>query len=283
MQPLFEYRHELAGHTTRVLELEGDGPPFLLVHGYADSADTWRLTLDRLARAERRALALDLPGFGRASTLRPGEILPQLDAVADAALDELGEPAVVVGNSLGGTVALRAAERHPELVATVPVAPAGLDMAPWFGLIERDPLLRSLLAVPVPLPGPVVRETVGRVYRALAFRDQRAVEPNVVKLFTSHHPDRVTIARYLATGRRLLPELRDPFRLERIAGPVHVVWGTKDRMVMSSGAQRLVEEVADVRVELLDGCGHCPQIERADEVARLLLALPEGVAPVAGR
>jgi pimeloyl-ACP methyl ester carboxylesterase len=54
-------------------------------------------------------------------------------------------------------------------------------------------------------------------------------------------------------------------------------------MVMSSGAQRLVEEVADVRVELLDGCGHCPQIERADEVARLLLALPEGVAPAAGR
>ncbi len=90
MQPLFEYEHELAGRRTRVLELEGDGPPLLLLHGYADSADTWRLTLDRLARANRRAFAVDLPGFGRADALEPDPILPQLDAVADAALEELG-------------------------------------------------------------------------------------------------------------------------------------------------------------------------------------------------
>src|SRR3954452_24836988 len=81
-QPLFEHRLELAGHRTRVLELEGEDPPFLLFHGYADSADTWRLTLDRLARAERRAIAVDLPGFGRASALRPLPMLPQYDEVA---------------------------------------------------------------------------------------------------------------------------------------------------------------------------------------------------------
>ncbi|HEY6779990.1 MAG TPA: alpha/beta fold hydrolase, partial [Thermoleophilaceae bacterium] len=66
MQPLFEHRITLAGYETRALELEGDGPPLLLLHGWADSADTWRLVLDRLARLERRALALDLPGFGTA-------------------------------------------------------------------------------------------------------------------------------------------------------------------------------------------------------------------------
>ncbi|MCW2990833.1 MAG: alpha/beta hydrolase fold protein, partial [Solirubrobacterales bacterium] len=64
MQPLIEYRLDLAGHATRALELEGDGPPMLLLHGFADSADTWRRTLDRLARRGRRALAVDLPGFG---------------------------------------------------------------------------------------------------------------------------------------------------------------------------------------------------------------------------
>ena len=54
MQPLFEYREAFAGYDTRVLELEGSGPPIVLLHGYADSADTWRLVLDRLARHLRQ-------------------------------------------------------------------------------------------------------------------------------------------------------------------------------------------------------------------------------------
>ncbi len=48
MQPLFEHRLDLAGYRTRALELEGDGPPLLLLHGFSDSADTWRILLDRL-------------------------------------------------------------------------------------------------------------------------------------------------------------------------------------------------------------------------------------------
>ena len=86
MQPLFEHRLELAGYEARALELEGSGPPLILLHGYSDSADTWRLTLDRLGRADRRAVALDMPGFGTAEPLGPGAILPQLDAFADAAV-----------------------------------------------------------------------------------------------------------------------------------------------------------------------------------------------------
>src|SRR6476646_9214123 len=88
MQPLIEYDLELAGFSTRALELEGEGAPIVLFHGYGDSADTWRLVLDRLARADRRAIALDLPGFGTADPLRPGEpILPQYDAFAAAAIE----------------------------------------------------------------------------------------------------------------------------------------------------------------------------------------------------
>src|SRR6478672_13931459 len=104
MQPLVEHRLELAGTRTRALELEGDGPPVLLLHGYADSADTWRAVLDRLARAGRRALAVDLPGFGACPALPPGPVLPQLDAFAADAVAHLsaegdGAEVVVAGNS----------------------------------------------------------------------------------------------------------------------------------------------------------------------------------------
>src|SRR3954470_24019017 len=185
MQPLFEHRQRFAGFETRVLELEGDGPPLVLLHGFADSADTWRVVLDRLGRSDRRAIAVDLPGFAAADPLRDGKVLPQLDrfaaAVVSAAAAEGGGDVVVAGNSLGGCVALRVAQRESLPIAgVVPVAPAGFDMAGWFVLLERDPILRTLLGVPTPMPEAIVRQVVARAYRLLAFARPGNVEGAVV-------------------------------------------------------------------------------------------------------
>jgi pimeloyl-ACP methyl ester carboxylesterase len=281
LQPLIEHRGSYGGFETRVLELEGSGPPIVLLHGYADSADTWRHVLDQLARHERRALAVDLPGFASAGVLDAGPVLEQLDrftagVVEAAAQDgEASERVVLSGNSLGGALALRAAQNDAlPLAGVVPVAPAGLDMARWFVLIEREPILRTLLALPTPLPERVVREAVGRAYRVLAFARPGKVAREVVDAFTSHHRDRPTVARYLSTGRRLLPELADPFALERITCPVLVVWGEKDRMVSPRGARTITASLPRTRVELIRDCGHCPQIEACDRLVELLLEFP---------
>jgi pimeloyl-ACP methyl ester carboxylesterase len=281
LQPLIEHRGSYGGFETRVLELEGSGPPIVLLHGYADSADTWRHVLDQLARHERRALAVDLPGFASAGVLDAGPVLEQLDrftaAVVEAAAQdgEASERVVLSGNSLGGALALRAAQNDAlPLAGVVPVAPAGLDMARWFVLIEREPILRTLLALPTPLPERDVREAVGRAYRVLAFARPGQVAREVVDAFTSHHRDRPTVARYLSTGRQLLPELADPFALERITCPVLVVWGEKDRMVSPRGARTITASLPRTRVELIRDCGHCPQIEACDRLVELLLEFP---------
>jgi len=276
VQPLFEHRLELAGFETRALELEGEGPPLLLLHGWADSADTWRLVLDRLARVDRRAVALDMPGFGTASA--PGKerpLLGQLDAFCDAALDYLAPDggAIVVGNSLGGCVALRASERA-DLAGVVPVAPAGLDMARWFVLVERDPIVRWLLASPVPLPGPVVRASVAEAYRRLAFRRPGSIDPKVVANFASHLSTKESASRALALGRKLLPELRDCFRLDRIACPVLLVWGRQDLLVFQTGAERVLQAAPEARLEVIDDCGHCPQLECPERMFELLVDFP---------
>ena len=277
-----EHRLELAGYVTRALELEGEGPPLLLFHGFSDSADTWRLTLDRLARAGRRAVALDMPGFGTADPLRDDPVLGQLDDFADAALEEFAgeEGAIVAGNSLGGCVAMRLAERA-DLAGIVPVAPAGLDMARWFVLVERDPLVRALLASPLPLPGALVRSVVAEAYRRLALRDRRAVEPLVSRTFAGHFRDRATVRAIHSTGQRLLPELRDPFRLDRISCPVLLVWGRHDLLVFQTGAQRVLDTVEDARLEVIEDCGHCPQVERPDRFCELLLDFPGRLAKAA--
>lgn len=280
MQPLIEYREEFAGSETRVLELEGEGPPLVLFHGFADSADTWRHTLDALARADRRAVAVDLPGFGSAAELKDGPVLPQLEAFGRALVKHVapGGGAIVSGNSLGGSVALRLAEAQDlGLAGIVPVAPAGLDMARWLAIIEREPLVRLVLRSPVPIPGPVLHEIVGRVYRTVAFARPGSVDRKVVSAFSSHFADRATAARFLNTGHRLFPELSDPFRLDRITCPVLIVWGKQDRMVHTAGAQRVVEALPDTRVELISGCGHCPQLEAPARFAELLIDFPEAL------
>jgi pimeloyl-ACP methyl ester carboxylesterase len=283
MEPLFEHRMEFAGFETRVLELEGRGEPVVLLHGWSDSADTWRCVLARLGREERRAVAVDLPGFGTADPLEDGPLLPQLDAFAADALAYAGEgmrgprrrkaPAgVVVGNSLGGCIALRLAERVPERIArVVALAPAGLDMARWLALIEHDQLLRVLVHAPVPFPSWVVQNTVARMYRSLAFADPDAVEPGIARTFAKHHPDRGALVRMLASGRRLLPELRDPFDFDAIRCKVQLVWGDCDRLVFHSGAKRLLAAVPGSTLELIERCGHSPHIEHADRVVELLL------------
>jgi pimeloyl-ACP methyl ester carboxylesterase len=190
----------------------------------------------------------------------------------------------VSGNSLGGCVALRAAQREKLPIAgVVPLAPAGLDMARWFALVEREPILRTLLAVPAPLPEAVVRQVVARAYQVLAFARPGGIEPGIVDAFTSHHRDRATVKRYLETGRRLIPELNHEtcLRLDRVRCPVLVVWGERDVMVAPSSAERIVAALPDTAVELIEGCGHCPQIEAADRVAELLAGFPEPLARVA--
>jgi pimeloyl-ACP methyl ester carboxylesterase len=222
-----------------------------------------------------------MPGFGEAARLdRERPVLPQLDRFAAAAVraeaEAAGREVVVSGNSLGGVASIRAAER-PELplAGIVPIAPAGLDMAQWFTIIETTPIVRALMRAPVPLPETIVREAVGRAYRQLAFTRPGAVDSTAVVSFTRHVASRRDVIRILATGRRLRPELTDGcFRLDRIQCPVLVVWGDADRMVYSSGAERILREVRGSRLEVIPNCGHCPQVERPAELARLLDGFP---------
>lgn len=274
MGVLFEYRLRLGGFETRALELEGDGTPVVLLHGWSDSADTWRPVLDRLRRRGRSAVAVDLPGYGTASHLDPEEpVLPQLDRFTRAAASHFGRtgPVVLAGNSLGGCAALRAAEAGDLPIAgVVAMAPAGLDMAGWFLVVEGERLIRLLLGSPVPVPSPVVRRAVGTVYRQVAFARPFAADARWITSFTSHVSTQADVARILSSGRRLRGELRDPFHFDRVDCPVFVIWGDSDRMVFSSGADRLLREIAGCRLEVIEGCGHCPQLEEPDRTVELL-------------
>lgn len=277
-----ERRVELGGCETRELAIDGAGTPFLLVHGFADSADTWRPLLGELAAAGRAARAIDLAGFGASAPADlGGELLPRWDAMVAEAVRRLsadhgGAAVHVAGNSLGGCLAMRAAEDPGlPLAGIVPIAPAGLHMARWFPIIESERMLRLLRRSPVPVPEVVVREVVGRVYVNLAFADRSRATPELIASFTRHLPTVARSTAILDIGRRLLPELENPFDLKAVDCPLLLVWGERDRMVFTTGAERVLRTVPYSDIEVIPGCGHCPQVEAPDELARILLGFPE--------
>src|SRR3954447_10784719 len=276
MGSVFEHRVQLPGHATRALEVDGRGPGIVLLHGWRDSADTWRPLLGELANRGRRAIAVDLPGFGEATPLHRGPVLPQLDGfVADIVGAGAGdEPVVIAGTSLGGCLALRLAE-HPgeiRLAGVVPVAPDGLELPSWFDPIEEDPLVRRLLSMPIAVPGEIVRRGKASAHRRLAFSHPSEAQKAVVEALSRDGETRADIAALLESGRQLAPELANaPFDLVGIRCPVLLVWGAYDRMLPHTDARMALDALPTTQVELIEGCGHHPQLEATGRLLELLL------------
>lgn len=260
--PIGLERRTYAGISTRCLFIDGSGPPFLLLHGYTDSADTWRLLLTALARRGRRTVAIDLPSHGRADTVaadRPA--LDQLVDCARAAAEELGPETVVVGNSLGGTVALLLAEREVPLGGVVALGPGAYDHPLWLRIALHPQYLSVMDKVPpwLQLPSYLAAGLIARM------------SPRALPRYLAHVRTFASQRRLRALATSLAVEAASPYDHSRITCPVTLVWGSKDRFALPSGAEMLLNEVPGIRYERLEGVGHTPHQEVPDRIADLLI------------
>jgi pimeloyl-ACP methyl ester carboxylesterase len=269
-----ESRAVLGGAPTRLLEVDGEGPPLVLLHGFSDSADTWRPLLERFARSGRRAVAIDLPGFGAAHDARPGAVFPQFEAVVVSAAERVSsgtdERAVLVGNSMGGLISLYVANRRAcALAGIVPVCTAGLHHPAWIHLIATRGARALLpLAGARPLRG-VMQAAVGRT--AATSRTEELISH--LPRYVGHlRPARV--AHGLSIVRRLLDEETYPLELSSIDCPMMFVWGDRDRAAVwprnGDRLQWLASRAPNARQEVLAGIGHAPQLEAPDALVALI-------------
>ncbi|HEU5268027.1 MAG TPA: alpha/beta hydrolase [Jatrophihabitans sp.] len=272
---IVESRVVLGGIATRILEVDGAGPPILLLHGFSDSADSWRPLLRQLGTRARHAIAVDLPGSGYATRLgRPA--LASLDAFAAAFVTEFGEGgAILAGNSLGGLVALRAGRTELPLLAVAGLGPAGLEYGGRLLFVDTwgralNPLVQILHRLPV--PGIILRGGAQWLYwERLA---QHSSERELARLYGSH-------IRGMRDVRRLWSDflaLGDDDRTDRLVPqeikvPVLLIWGKHDPLAAVSGAQLLLDAVPGARLVVFDDCGHCPQLQRPADIAALLADL----------
>jgi pimeloyl-ACP methyl ester carboxylesterase len=270
----------------------------LLLHGFGASWRHWRHTLTALSAAGLRVYAIDLLGFGGSAKPRsqlPGE-LPTGDSVtygfdlwAEQVVDfiaaEIGEgPLQLVGNSIGGVVALNAARllrqqgRPPVQVVLIDCAQRALDAKRLGEMPVLQRWSRPLLMATVRQ-----RWLIGSLFKLLA-------RPSVVRqVLTQAYPSGGNVDQELLD--LLLEPSRDPGAQESFRGfvnlfndrlapellaeldmPVRMLWGEADPWEPVAEAKRWATLYPCIReLVVLPGLGHCPHDEAPDQVNPILL------------
>jgi pimeloyl-ACP methyl ester carboxylesterase len=243
----------------------GDGPPLLLVHGYGGAA--WNFTELQPYLHGRRLIIPDLPGHGGSPPL---PATTSLRGFADALVPLLDGPVDVLGHSLGGVVALRLAERHPQLVRRlVLAAAAGISSS-----TRRAELTISFLGLVQPgrIAGRRVHRIAGsRLLRRAVFGPFEVSNPDALSERAVHGFLRGPLLHTDALGAGLALTADDPRRdLERVRCPVLVLWGGRDRQVpLADGFEYARRLGAPLRV--IADCGHLLIGERPEICARAAL------------
>jgi pimeloyl-ACP methyl ester carboxylesterase len=266
----------------------GTGAPLVLLHGLGASRRSWDPVLPALA-ARFDVIAVDLPGSGESDSLPgPAEVPPAVlaQSVADL-LDTLGVSAPhVVGNSLGGWVALELASRRPVASLTL-LSPAGLwrQNTPLYDRVSlrasrwlarhTGPLLSRLVASrlgraivlgqthghPMRLSPEYARAAVTELGRCPGF--EAALAGTAKRHFVAAAPFGTAPAGTASTGLA-------PFGTGPIIAPVTVAFGSRD-LLLRPGSRRLGQLPPHTRSEALPGCGHLPMADDPAAVAALII------------
>ena len=245
----------------------GSGPPVVLMHGFAASIVTWKDVLPVLAR-DHDVVALDFPGFG-GSEIRTGLPPSAYARLVTGLMDRLGIPrASLVGNSLGGGVAIVVATAQPDRVdRLVLIDSVGFNLAqadrPWMLRVAGfRPLARMAEILPI-------RRTMVSLALRQVLHDDRLVTPDRVDEYVAPllRPGAMAAAQaVLASADTMgLPGL-----ISQVRAPTLVIWGRDDAWVKVADADRFLAAIPGSRKVVIDACGHIPQEERPREVASLL-------------
>lgn len=273
-------RPTLARWRTRALESSGDGPVLLLLHGFGDHAGTWLPVLAELQRLGRRAVALDLPNFGEADPVGPGPVLESLHEFVAAAVlrwTEDGAPPVVVGNSLGGVLALRmGADPSVAVSGVVPVSPAGFGHVWFIEALERYSWINPLLFTPV-VPMRLFRSLTAHGF-AWAAAGSGGVVKGVSRAMSAHFRSGADVKRIFGVAPSLLAEIRAwSDEWAEVSAPCLIIWGRGDRLTLVAGADVLAARVPQAETVVLEDCGHCAQVGRPDLVAEHLVRFADAL------
>lgn len=253
----------------------GSGPVLVLIHGLAGDADTWQPVLERLCQSFT-VIAPDLPGHGRSAKPRGDYSVGAFCNFVRDLMVQLGYPtATIVGQSLGGGIAMQFAYQHPEFCERlVLISSGGLgEDVSWALRALAAPGMEYLL--PLAFTPPVrfglncivpVLSAVGlhptaqlaeiwRAYKSLGDQDSRSAFVHTIRSVIDLQGQRID-----ATNRLHLSE----------DVPTLIVWGERDPIIPVSHGHHANEHIPQSRLEIFEKSGHFPHCEEPKRFAELL-------------
>jgi pimeloyl-ACP methyl ester carboxylesterase len=247
------------------IDQTGSGDPLVLLHGVGANRGVWAKVTPRLA-VDRLVLAPDLPGFGDSEPVGPGFALGEVArALADALAERIDRPFDLLGNSLGGAVAVRLAFERPELVRRlILAAPAGFSPAPWPVAFAAGQVVGPAVTLRRIAGGPLLRSPTARrvlLWGNVAQPHQFPVADARAMVRASAHSSRVGAA----VSAVLQVDLRS--MLGAIHAPLGLIWGRHDRVVPISTAESIRAVRPTAVLVTISDAGHVPQLERPSQFA----------------
>ena len=285
--PLLKMHNVRAGKLRISTLSMGEGPDVLLLHGLGAAKSSFFDTAAALSRDGYRVHALDLPGFGSSSKPARASYGPAFFAeTVVRVMDELEiEQAHLVGNSMGGRVAIEVGLTRPERVGGLALlCPAVAFVRRGFHPIVR--LLRPELGV---LPHSLGRERVQQQFWSM-FADRDLVDPSlgdiVADEFARTYRSAGARLAFLSSARNIY--LEEPFgprgfypRLARLERPALFVWSSHDKLIPPGFRHHVERWLPEAEQIVIHACGHAPQVERPDHTNALVERFLNRVAPLA--
>ena len=252
-----------------------DAPAVVLLHGLgATNASmlplVWELAVDH------RVLAPDLPGFGGSARPHCRYDAAWYTSWLTSWLDDLGvDDAVLIGNSMGGRIALEAGLRAPDRVRALILlspSPAFRRMRQWVPIAR---LMRPEAAmVPWPVPHAMVVESIRAMFSDPDRIPQHWLQAGADEFLRVFHTRSGRVA-FLSCARQIY--LDEAYgergfweRLPMLAAPSLFVWGDRDRLVPAAFARHVAKALPEAGAIILEDCGHVPQFEHPVEVAAMV-------------
>ncbi|MBN3958997.1 alpha/beta fold hydrolase [Nostoc sp. NMS8] len=260
------------------------GPAVVLVHGFGASWGHWRKNIPVLAQS-CRVYAIDLIGFGASAKPQPGEKIAYTletwgQQVADFCCEVVGEPAFLVGNSIGCIVAMQAAVNNPEIALGVALLNCSLRLLhdrkrETLPLSRRygAPVLQRLLSIkPVGdfFFNQLAKPKTVRKILLQAYANTEMVTDELVDILTSPASDPGAGAVFLAFTSYSTGPLPEDL-LPLLQCPAIILWGTADPWEPIKLGRELANFPQVEKFIPLEGVGHCPQDEAPELVNPILL------------